>query len=108
VVLSERERRLLQEMETDLRAQDPRLASRLSVRRLRGGANVVLTVSGLAIGLLLMAVGVWRGNAAGIAVALVGYVVLLVSTAVAGEWLRARGVGSAFPFGAARRARRAS
>jgi hypothetical protein len=92
MVLSERERRLLEEMETRLQAEDPSLASRLSIRRLPIGVNAALTVSGLLIGLLLIGVGLWRAHAAGIAVALVGYVVLLAATSVAGEWLRARGL----------------
>jgi Protein of unknown function (DUF3040) len=113
MVLSERERRLLQEMETQLQAEDPRLASSLSLRRLslRGlgiGAGAALTVAGLAVGILLMVVGIGRAHAVGIAVALVGFVVLLVSTTVSGEWLRARGNRNPFAGRAARRARRAS
>lgn len=90
-MLSERERRLLQEMETELLREDPGLASSLRARRLPLGVSAVLTVSGLAVGILLMAVGVLRGHALGIAIALVGYLVLLASTSVATEWLRKRG-----------------
>ena len=88
--LSESERRMLQEMETHLLAEDPSLASSLRVHRLRVGMSAVLTVSGLLVGILLMAVGVWRAHALGIAVALVGFVVLLISTTITGEYLRAQ------------------
>jgi hypothetical protein len=91
MVLSERERRLLQEMESHLRAEDPSLASSLSSRRLRVRASALLAASGLVVGVLLMAAGVWRAHAAGIAVALLGYVVLLASTSVVVDWARARG-----------------
>jgi len=90
MVLSERERRLLQEMESHLLAEDPGLASSLSVRRLRIATRVALAVPGLIIGILLMGVGIWRAHAVGIAIALVGYVILLVSTSVTVDWLRAR------------------
>ena len=93
MVLSERERRLLQEMESHLRAEDPSLASSLSARRLRVGVKAALAASGVVLGIVLMAVGVGRAHAVGIAVALVGYVVLLASTSVIGEWLRARSNG---------------
>jgi hypothetical protein len=87
--LSESERRMLQEMETHLLAEDPSLASSLRVHRLRAGTKVLLAASGLVIGVLLMAVGVWRAHVLGTALALVGYVVLLVSTTVTFEHLRA-------------------
>jgi len=90
MVLSERERRLLQEMESHLLAEDPGLASSLSVRRLRIATRVALAVPGLIIGILLMGVGIWRAHAVGIAIALVGYVILLASTSVTVDWLRAR------------------
>jgi hypothetical protein len=106
MVLSERERRLLQEMETHLLAEDPHLASSLSVRRLWIGANTALTVSGLVIGVLLMGVGVWRGHTAGIVMALVGYVILLASVSVTIDWLRARGGHGILEFAALRRPRR--
>lgn len=88
--LSERERRLLREMETHLLAEDPSLASSLRVHRLRGGAKVALAVSGLAIGAVMMGVGTWRGHGTGIGVALAGYVVLLASVTVTVDYLRAR------------------
>lgn len=87
--LSESERRMLQEMESHLLAEDPSLATSLSVHRLRVGTSALLAASGLVVGTLLMAVGVWRAHLLGIAVALVGYVVLLVSTSVTVEYLRA-------------------
>src|SRR4051794_17740638 len=87
MALSERESRMLQEMESHLLAEDPRLASTLGSRRLPIGVGAVLAVSGLALGVLLMAVGVGRGQGLGIATALVGYLVLLLSTAVVGDWL---------------------
>ena len=90
MVLSERERRLLQEMESHFLAEDPRLASSLRHRRLPAGANVVLAVSGLVGGVLLMVLGIWRAQLLGTAIALVGFSVLVVSTTVSGEWLRAR------------------
>lgn len=90
MVLSERELRLLQEMESHLLAEDPRLASALRVSRLRVGLGAVLAVSGLAVGVLLMSAGVLQGETVGTAVALVGFVVLLASTSSAVELLRAR------------------
>jgi hypothetical protein len=86
--LSERERRLLQEMETRLLAEDPGLASSLSVHRLRVGRGAVLAGSGLALGVLLMGIGIWRAHVLGTLIAMVGFVVLLGSTAVAVEVLR--------------------
>jgi len=77
--LSERERRLLREMETHLRAEDPGLAATLNVRRLRAGTKAILAASGLVIGVLLMGVGVLRGHGLGIAVALAGYLFLLAA-----------------------------
>jgi hypothetical protein len=88
--LSEHERRLLREMETHLLAEDPSLASSLSVHRLRLRASAVLAGSGLAVGLVLMAVGVWRAHLLGILIAMVGYLTLVVSTHAVGESLRAR------------------
>ena len=108
MVLSERERRLLQEMETHLQAEDPRLASSLSFRRLRVSLRAVLAVCGLPLGVLLMAGGVWRAHAVGILVALIGYVILLFSTVVSVEWLRARSDRGPHALGPLRRARRAT
>ncbi len=88
--LSERERRLLQEMESHLLVEDPRLASSLSIHRLRVGTQAVLATSGVVLGIVLMAVGVIHGRAVGIIVALVGFVVLLGSTSVVAGGLRAR------------------
>ena len=88
--LSERERRLLQEMETHLQHENPGLASSLRVHRLRASSGAVVTVAGLVGGVLLMCLGVWRAHAVGIIVALVGFVVLLAATSVAGDWVRAR------------------
>jgi Protein of unknown function (DUF3040) len=108
--LSEHERRQLQEMESHLLAEDPSLASSLRVHRLRVGvgAKVVLAVCGLLIGVLLMAVGVWRAHVTGIAVALVGYLVLLASTTLAVDCLQSRAERSALGAKSARRARRAT
>jgi hypothetical protein len=88
--LSERERRLLQEMETHLLAEDPGLASSLRVHRLRGGIGVALAASGLVIGVVLMGVGTVQGHAAGIGVALIGYLVLLAAVTVTVDYVRAR------------------
>lgn len=89
MVLSERERRLLQEMETHLLAEDPALASSLSLRRLRPGVRAVLGTSGLVLGVLVMAVGLLRGHAVGIGVALVGYLFLLAGTTITADLMRA-------------------
>src|SRR3954451_4675701 len=80
--LSERERRLLREMETHLLAEDPGLASSLRIHRLRGGAKVALAASGLVLGAVLMGVGTVRGQAVGIGVALLGFLMLLASVTV--------------------------
>jgi hypothetical protein len=88
--LSEHEKRLLQEMETHLVAEDPTLASSLSVHRLRVGTRVVRAVLGVIVGVLLMAVGVRRAHALGIAIALIGYVILLASTSLTVDLVRAR------------------
>jgi hypothetical protein len=106
--LSERESRMLQEMETHLLAEDPRLASTMGARRLPIGVGAVLTVSGVALGILLMVVGVGRGHALGITLALVGYVVLLLSVTVVGEWLSNHGNAHPFARRTPNRARRAS
>jgi hypothetical protein len=88
--LSERERRLLQEMETHLLAEDPRLASSLRVHRLRGGVRVLLAVSGLTLGAVLMGIGTGQGQALGIGVALVGYLILLAAVTITADYLRDR------------------
>jgi Flp pilus assembly protein TadB len=88
--LSERERRLLQEMESRLLAEDPSLASSMRIHRLRVSLKSVLAISGVPVGALLMMVGVWRAHLVGIVIALVGYLILLFSTVVVGEALRAR------------------
>ena len=106
--LSERERRLLQEMESHLLVEDPGLASSLSVHRLRVGARAIFAVSGVPIGALLMGLGVWRAHRMGIAIAMVGFVVLLASTSMVGEFLRARRRRRPLAAKAAGRARRAS
>jgi hypothetical protein len=88
--LSERERRLLQEMESHLLAEDPRLASSLRVHRLRGGVRVLLAVSGLTLGAVLMGIGTGQGQALGIGVALVGYLILLAAVTITADYLRDR------------------
>jgi uncharacterized membrane protein len=88
--LSERERRLLQEMESRLLAEDPSLASSLSVHRLRVGLQAMLAVAGLVIGVLLMSVGIWRAHLLGIAIALIGFLVVLAATNVAVDCLQVR------------------
>jgi DUF3040 family protein len=108
MVLSERERRLLQEMESHLLTEDPRLASSLRDRRLRPGVSAVLTVSGLVGGVLLMGLGIWRAQLLGTVMSLVGFTILLVSSFVAGEWVRARGGPGLLSRGRAGSARRAS
>jgi hypothetical protein len=92
--LSDRERRELQEMETRLLAEDPHLASSLSLGRVRVRVRPVSAVAGLVIGVILMAIGVTRGHAPGIAVALVGYVVLLASVSASADLLRSRRGGT--------------
>ena len=86
--LSERDRRLLREMETHLLAEDPSLASSLRIRRLPLGLSAILAAAGLVIGVLLMAVGISLEHTTGIAVALVGYLVLLFSTSATVDRLR--------------------
>jgi hypothetical protein len=108
MVLSERERRLLQEMESHLLTEDPRLASSLKNRRLRPGVSAVLTVAGLVVGVLVMIIGIGRAQVLGTVVALVGFTIVLISSFVAGEWVRARGVPGSLARGGAGRARRAS
>jgi type IV secretory pathway TrbD component len=103
--LSESEKRLLQEMETRLLAEDPRLASSLRVHRLRVGARAVLAAAGLAAGVLLMSLGIWRAHLLGIVVALVGFVILLASTTVTVDVLRDRRDRRPPPSRAGRRAR---
>jgi|tagenome__1003787_1003787.scaffolds.fasta_scaffold20296619_2 hypothetical protein len=88
--LSERERRLLREMESHLLAEDPGLASSLRVHRLRGDVKVALAGFGLVAGAVLMGVGTVHGGAAGVGVALVGFLVLLASVAVTVDYVRVR------------------
>ncbi len=90
MTLSERERRLLQEMETHLLAEDPSLASSLGAGRLRAGTRILLAASGLVIGVLVMGAGVLQGDLLGVGVALIGYLVLLAATVVGVETLRQR------------------
>lgn len=108
MALSERESRLLQEMESRLLAEDPRLASTLGSRRLPIGVGAALAVAGLALGILLMAVGVGRGHALGITMALAGYVILLLSTFIVGDWLRLPGRSRPFAGKARGQAHRGS
>jgi hypothetical protein len=86
--LSERERQVLREMETHLLAEDPGLASSLSIRRLRVGVRAIIAAAGLVVGVLLMAVGIGIAHTVGTAVALLGYLVLLFSTSASVDRLR--------------------
>ena len=90
--LSGRERRMLEEMETHLLAEDPGLASSLGEHRLRPGVQAIVAAVALAGGVALMAVGLSLGQLTGILVALVGFVVILAATVVADE-LRLRNRG---------------
>lgn len=106
MVLSERERRLLEEMETRLAAEDPSLASSLGAPRLRVGTRALLAAAGLVLGAALMAIGVGLGQLGGTVVALAGFLVLLAAATIGGEWLRARD-GAQRAARPPRRARRA-
>jgi len=108
MALSERESRMLQEMESHLLAEDPRLATTLGSRRLPLGLGAVLAVSGLLAGVLLMAVGVGQGEGLGTAIALVGFLFLLTGTSVIGEWVRAREKTRTLTSSAGNQARRAT
>jgi hypothetical protein len=91
--MSEDERRVLQEIESHLAADDPRLAESLQghrrwLRSRPGAGRWMLSSLGLAAGVLLMAIGVRESGTAGILVALVGYCVLLAATATTVKLVR--------------------
>jgi hypothetical protein len=79
--LSEHENHLLQDIERSLSLQDPDLASRLRSGRSVGGLRRSWVVLGAAalLGLVLTVIGVSLKNAVGIVVAVVGYVILVLS-----------------------------
>jgi hypothetical protein len=90
VPLSENERRQLQQIERDLAAQDPRLASSLRHRRWRRPATTLVAVTGVICGLVLMFVGLEVAGPFGILIADAGYLVLLFGTASVGSRLQLR------------------
>jgi hypothetical protein len=79
--LSEHENHLLQDIERSLSLQDPDLASRLrSGRSVRGLRRSWVALSAVALlGLVLTVIGVGLKNAVGIVVAVLGYVLLVLS-----------------------------
>ena len=87
--LSEYEKRALTEIEADLRASDPSWAEHMSARRTpaaapRAGLRAALTV---AAGVLMLLGGVLLAGATAIALALVGYLMIVLSVA----WLAGAG-----------------
>jgi hypothetical protein len=88
--LSENERRQLQQIEHDLLAQDPRLASSFGGRRWRRTSKTVLASSGVLCGIVLMFTGLRVGGALGIVIADAGFLVLVLATASLGGFLQNR------------------
>jgi hypothetical protein len=87
MTLSERERQLLQEMESELRIPDPGAAQgrvRLHPRRLlarvpRPAMGVVSSILGLLLGLLLVVIGVGQAGTLGIVLSVAGTALVIVS-----------------------------
>jgi uncharacterized membrane protein YphA (DoxX/SURF4 family) len=94
MALSEREQRLLEQMEAALAAEDPDLAEQLRGHRhharLRWGASMV----GFVVGVLALVVGLQLAPW----VSVTGFVLMLVSAVVA-VWSRGPGVGHAHVAG---------
>jgi hypothetical protein len=79
--LSEREQRLLQEIEHALSAEDPRLVVSVSSARPRRGTRTVavLCVVGVLIGLVVVLAGLASGGGLGTAVGVLGFVLIVGS-----------------------------
>ena len=84
--LSEEELRLLEQMERALVAEDPKLASTMRGTSVRAAARrrVVIASVGFVVGIAVLMTGaVLGGDAIGIAIAIIGFVVMLASAYVA-------------------------
>jgi hypothetical protein len=85
MVLSEREQRLLQEIEDALSTEDPRFVAHVGSARPRRPARTVgvLSVLGVVLGVAVVIAGVTRGGGWGTAVGVVGFV-LIIGSCLAG------------------------
>jgi hypothetical protein len=107
VPLSEHEQRLLEQLERQLYAEDPKFATAMrgSSRR-SSGRRAVLGTAGLVIGLALLVLGVANGS---IAIGLVGFLLMLAGTIYAFTPQRRTGpVGVVAPGGTTAQVRRPS
>ncbi len=88
--LSEHEQRLLEQMERALSAEDPKLASALrgSASARRRHRSLALSLSGFAVGIVLLMVGVIFPGL--VPVSIVGFVVMLVCVVTAVNGWRVR------------------
>jgi len=79
--LSEREQRLLQEIEHALSAEDPRFVVSVSSARPRRGTRTVavLCVVGVVVGLVVVLAGLASGGGLGTAVGVLGFVLIVGS-----------------------------
>ncbi|MFL6099647.1 MAG: DUF3040 domain-containing protein [Actinomycetales bacterium] len=84
VPLSEHEQRLLEQMEQQLSVEDPKFANAMrgSTTKAKARRRMVLGALGVLVGLGLVVLGVARGGAAGLALGIAGFAVM-----VAGAWL---------------------
>jgi hypothetical protein len=80
VPLSENEQRLLEQMERALYAEDPKWASAMrgAVRRSSSARRLLLGIGGIALGLVLLLVGVAQQA---VIVGIIGFVVMLAAFA---------------------------
>ncbi|MGP7961367.1 DUF3040 domain-containing protein [Sanguibacter sp. A247] len=72
--LSEYEQRVLEQMERQLSADDPKLATTLTTPRHRTGRRIIVAVASLIVGLLLLILGVVESL---IVVGILGFAVML-------------------------------
>lgn len=78
--LSEYEQRVLEQMERQLSADDPKLATTLTTPRRRTGRKVVIAVASVLVGLVLLVLGVFKSL---VVVGILGFLVMFGGVAYA-------------------------
>jgi hypothetical protein len=93
VPLSDNEQRLLEQMERALYAEDPKFASAMrgAARRPGSISRAAVGIGGLAVGLVLLVVGVAQQGTMGVTIGVVGFVCMLAGTAYAVSGQRKNG-----------------